>query len=205
MRFGTFLGIACMGVAMVASLPAKADLIGTGSNTVDPVFYIGDKLPGETEDEGTQTLANPLTYSFGGSSETSLQFTDTQVTLTDGFGDPYCNPVSATPCAKQLVGFEFFFSSGVDITGVSVGAPTSPDFHPVALSLVTPQDVLVNLTDLDPAAGDVLTLDFSFTPIGTGGGPTDTPEPMSAALLGVGLVGLLVLRSRRSMPLGRHA
>lgn len=194
MRVSMFFSIALAGIAALASTSARADLIGTGSNTIDPIFYLGDKIAADAEDEGTKTIANGLFYNFGALDDTSITVSGTKITLTNGSALPFCN--SGLPCTDTFTGFEFTFSSGVDITGVTVDGLSAADFTPIALTLVSATDVLVNLTGLSPLVGDTLTIDFTF-PTSGGGGPTPTPEPMSLALFGVGLAGLLIAKHRK--------
>lgn len=198
MRVSMFFSIALVGIAALASTSARADLIGTGSNTIDPIFYLGDKIAADAEDEGTKTIANGLFYNFGALDDTSITVSGTKITLTNGSTLPYCN--TGLPCTDTFTGFEFTFSSGVDIAGISVDAASSADFVPIALTLVSATDVLVDLTGLSPLVGDTLTIDFTFP---TSGGPTPTPEPMSLAVFGVGLAGLLIAKHRKSAPVSR--
>ncbi len=196
MRFSLCFSIACLGITAIMSTPAKADLIGTGANTVDPIFYVGAQIAADSEDEGTKTIVSGGTsYGPGANSETGILVTGSQIKLTNDASLPYCSS-TVLPCSDSFTGFEFVFSSAVDITGVSVDASSAADFQPVSLSLVSATDLLVNLTGLAPGVGDFLTIDFTF-PSSSGGGTTSTPEPMSAALLGAGLVGLLIAKHRR--------
>ena len=198
MRLGICFGIMCLGLAAVASSPAKADLIGTGTNSVDPSFYLGADVTADQENEGTQTLVSGLHYGPGAQSETSLDFTGTQITLTNDLAQPYCS--GTLPCTDSFTGFDFVFSSGVDITGVSVDVASAADFSPTALTLVSPNEILLNLTGVNAAVGDQLKLDLTFP-----GSTTSAPEPLSLALFGTGLAGLLALRHRRSTLPGSRA
>lgn len=202
MRVSIFLSVALASIAALASMPAKADLIGTGSNTIDPIFYLGDMTVGNTENEGTQTIVNGLTYLYSAADETNITVTGSRITLTNEASDlPFCS--TGLPCSDAFFGFEFVFSSGVDITGVSVGAGSAADFTPLtAITLASSTDVLVNLEGLNPVAGDQLNIDFTF-PSSGGTGPTPTPEPMSLAIFGVGLAGLLMAKRRKSTAAGR--
>ncbi|HEV2674543.1 MAG TPA: PEP-CTERM sorting domain-containing protein [Aliidongia sp.] len=197
MRFGIYFAISCFGLAALAAAPARADLIGTGTNTVDAIFYLGDRVSGDAEDEGTQTITNPggASYAPGANSETGIAVGGSKITLTNQSTFPFCS--TGNPCTDTFTGFEFFFSSGVDITGVSIDASSAADFLPVALTLVSPTDLRINLTGLEPNLNDILAIDLSFQ-TGGGTGPTPTPEPMSLAILGAGLAGLAVARRRKS-------
>ena len=84
------------------------------------------------------------------------------------------------------------FSSGVDITGVSVDPTSAADFRPNdtaphdGLQLLSPTRIVVDVTGDAPAIGDKLILDVT-----TGGGPPPAiPEPSTWALMLLGFAGL---------------
>ena len=97
---------------------------------------------------------------------------------------PFCP--GAPPCNNTFAGFGFTFSSGVDITGVSVDPASAADFLPnttsphMGLQLLSSTDILVDVTGDAPNMGDKLILDVMTTGTTT----TPIPEPASLAFLG---------------------
>lgn len=199
---GIFAATAILAL-MATGVPAQAGLITTPPNTVHAFFFLGAHVPGDAEDEGTATIGpGGADFAIGVEDESSIHVGDTQIAITNKASNmPFCS--TALPCADSFTGFEFQFSSGVDITGVSVDAASAADFLPnstpphMGLQLVSPTDVLVDVTGDVPAVDDQLVLD-----VVTGGAPPPpVPEPASLALLGVGLLGMCAVGMR---PRRRH-
>ncbi len=113
----------------------------------------------------------------------------TQIVITNDSALPFCT-VSG-PCPDPFDGFEFVFSAGVDISGVT--ASGDADFQPISGGLnFTPTIITVNLAGDAPQIGDQLILDLTFP-------TTATPLPAALPLFatGLGALGLLGWRRKR--------
>lgn len=209
-----------LGAGLVAALglagPARAGLIGAG-RTVQVLYYNGSTASANTENESTLGGPGPVSIASAGAnflsgaiSGSTVQVTNTQIIITDtaAAGTPYCSngAFSGTGCTDQISGFALMFA-GENITGVSVNAAgsatsmtpvtgTAPpySFAHSGLQLINANQILIDLTGALPAGTLTLTLDVTTL------SPTTTPEPASAALLGVGLLGLAVASRRRRLP-----
>ena len=131
----------------------------------------------------------------------TLDVDDTQIVITNKLTFPFCaDGVSVgTACTDGFDGFAFTFSSGVDITGVTVDPASAADFRPNdkaphnGIQLISPTYFLVDVTGAHPAVGDQLILDIQ-----TAGSTTPTiPEPSWAMML-VGFAGLGFVAYRRT-------
>jgi hypothetical protein len=132
----------------------------------------------------------PAIFPQGVADGATISVGDTQIVITNVIPETFCSDGvgAGSACTDTFTGFEFLFSSGVDITGVSVDS--SSNFLPndtsphLGLQLLSPTDILVDLTGAAPAIGDKLILDVT-----TNGVPT-VPEPSTWALMLLGFAGL---------------
>jgi hypothetical protein len=215
MRFGFLIAAATAALLVnVSAPPARAGLIDGGTNTVEASFWIPAfgltttspppatcttslpcevpdyQLPGGSRPQSAPPPTIPVDFLEGAISESTISVGDTQIVITNQSAIPFCS--GALPCSDPFVGFQFVFSSGVDITGVSVDPTSAADFRPNdtaphdGLQLLSPTRVVVDVTGDAPAIGDKLILDVT-----TGGGPPPAiPEPSTWALMLLGFAGL---------------
>jgi PEP-CTERM motif len=206
MRFGLLVA-AVAALLGIASAPARAGLDGS---TVEASFWIPGNgltttspppgpcttslpceipnfLPGGTTNFPLPTV--PVDFAEGAISASTISVGDTQIVITNQEAVPFCS--STLPCSDPFVGFQFIFSSGVDITGVSVDPASAADFLPNdtaphdGLQLLSPTRIVVDVAGDSPGVGDNLILDVT-----TGGGPPPVPEPSTWALMLLGFAGL---------------
>ena len=209
MRFGFWIAAAAPLLA-TASAPAYAGLVGDGTNTVTAFFYINAPATpsGGGCDQSTQSfceqqynfdsmgmaqfvLTVPAHFAQAPIAGVTVDVEDTQIIITNELPATFCSDGTSagSACTDPFTGFEFLFSSGVDITGVSVDSSsdffansTPPHF---GLQLLSPTDILIDVTGAAPAIGGKLILDVT-----TNGGVTPVPEPSTWALMLLGFAGL---------------
>jgi PEP-CTERM motif len=204
MRFGSLIVAAAAMLLVNASAPqVRAGLIDGGTNTVEASFWIPafgadptspppatctSSLPCEIPPGGSPPPTIPVDFAAGALSLSTISVGDVQIVITNQSTIPFCS--GALPCSDPFVGFEFVFSSGVDVTGVSVDSSSAADFLPNdtaphdGLQLLSPTRIVVDVTGDSPAAGDKLILDLTFP-----SSPT-VPEPSTWALMLLGFAGL---------------
>ncbi|HTV44169.1 MAG TPA: PEP-CTERM sorting domain-containing protein [Stellaceae bacterium] len=194
-------------LALMAGGPtAQAGLVG---DTVSAYFFLGassvptppfsnaseqedyDITPGNPVDTPAPTV--PVTFIEGAMDGSTINVDDTSITITNDLsGVPFCS--TADPCNDAFTGFAFAFSSGANISNVTVDSTSASDFLPSAGGLTFGSDyIIVNVVGDLPNAKDQLVLDVT-TGTSSGTPPTSTPEPGSLALLAVGLAGCLAVR-----------
>ena len=121
---------------------------------------------------------------------TTISVADTQIVITNNSDLPFCT-VTTGSCPDAFDGFEFVFSAGVNISGVT--ASGAKDFQPISGGLAfTPTIITANLAGDTPQIGDQLILDLTFP-------TTATPLPAALPLFatGLGAIGLLGWRRKR--------
>jgi PEP-CTERM motif len=202
-------GLLFFSVAGGMSAPVRSGLVGDGTNTVSAFFWLPSptsapptcttSLDCETEDyEGpsgptdTPPPTIPVDFLEGNLSGSTISVGDTQIVITNMLtGAPFCS--TSVPCPDVFTGFQFLFSSGVDITNVTVDKTSAADFLPVAGGLTfTPTAIYVNVAGDEPGAGDKLILNVTtFTPTPV------VPEPSTWALMLLGFAGLGIAGYRR--------
>jgi PEP-CTERM motif len=211
MRSRWLIGAVAVALLIQVSPSARAGLIGNGTNTVSVTSFLGAPLPappppypntidyvnsmGMTTDTPPPTI--PVNFLEDALTETTIAVGDTQITITNNApsGSAFC--LGAPPCPNTFAGFGFTFSNGVDITGVKVDPASAADFLPnttsphMGLQLLSPTDIIVDVTGDAPATNDQLILDVT-----TGAPVPSVPEPPSLSLLAIGLVGLLAIKRR---------
>jgi hypothetical protein len=214
------LGRIAAAAALFASAPAQAGLIGGGTNTVSAFFYISapatpsgggcdqytakyceQEYNYDAMDMAQYVLTIPAHFVQAPIDGATIDVGDTQIVITNAIPETFCaDGVSAgSACTDPFTGFEFLFSSGVDITGVSVDP--SSDFLPndatsgtpphYGLQLLSPTDILVDVTGAAPLIGGKLIIDV------TTNGTTPVPEPSTWALMALGFAGLGFAGRRR--------
>ena len=151
----TMAGTAALLVGLLGP-PARAGLSGGGGNTVNALFFCGSHTFAnqEIEDFGSQAVAGPAPIGVGGVDFvegafdlSTIHVGDTSIAITNLAPsiEPFCSGASP-PCGDSFTGFEFQFSSGVDIAGVTVDPVSAAAFLPIAGGLsFTPTDILVNV------------------------------------------------------------
>ena|ERR1700712_1534658 len=194
---------ACAVLAALTGAPARAGLIGDGTNTVNAMFYLSSYsgVP-EIERYGNPPVMGPapiggdgVNFLPGYVSRSAVHVGDETITITNVLppSKPFCS-VSSLPCPDSFTGFEFIFSAGVNIVGVSVDPASAAAMQPVSGGLLSSAvDMRVNLTGAAPIVGDQLILNLSFGP------PASVPEPPGAAWMVPAVLGMFGARyARRS-------
>jgi hypothetical protein len=201
-----FANVLFCGLALVISAPARAGLVGNGTNTVSVNFWFpSSSVPPpschdltnsncENEVDSTDNATPTITANFveGFLDGSTVSVGDNKIVITNDLpNEPFCS--TSPPCSDVFTGFAFYFSSGVDITGVTTDSKSAADFLPTSAGLTfTSTDIFVNVAGDDPNAGDKLILDVS-----TKSGAPATPEPATWALMLLGFAGLGFLGYRR--------
>ena len=194
--------------------PAQAGLVGDGTNTVTAFFYFNapstpppvcnDQVDAFCEQQydfnsmnmKQTVLTIPAQFVQAPSAGVTIDVEDTRIVITNQLPATFCadGTSAGSACTDIFTGSEFQFSAGVDITGVSVDASSPPNFLPTdtpngtpphfGLQLLSPTEILVDLTGANPAIGGQLTLDV------TTNGTTPVPDPSTWALMALGFAGL---------------
>jgi hypothetical protein len=211
-------GAIVLAVALSGAGQAQAGLIGNSINSLN--YYTPSIAPGNaTAQVELTSLTSSYPFSIGAAglyfltagADSPIHVGDTQIVIGSNLAAPYC---TTSPCVDLFNGFVFVFSSGVNITHVSIDAvtPSNSPWRNAAISLVSGTEIDVDLnavispalptiiqgdgsnrTDLLNELSSTLVLDLSFN----GSGGSTVPEPTALSLFGAGLLGLAALRRWR--------
>src|SRR5260370_22966982 len=128
MRVANLFGAVVAVLLMQASLPARAGLIGNGTNTVSAIFFLGAPSvpsppytnPPPTEIEGPMGPTNPppppslipAHFAEGPIDVSTIDVGDTTITITNMAPPtmPFCS-ATTVPCPDVFTGFAFTFSA----------------------------------------------------------------------------------------------
>ena len=180
------------------------------NNAQAAVNYIGPTMSDVTgmDINGTAgyfTVGSGITFEPTFPADSSINVTPSQITIQNDPPTqvPFCfNTEPDGACKDTVDEFQFLFkstapASGVDtanITGVTVDPSSAPDFLPVTpIDLISPNQFILNVENLNPAIGNKLVLDLTFA----SNTPTNVPEPASLSLFATAILGLAALRYRR--------
>jgi hypothetical protein len=209
----TLASLLLFGLAGATSAPAVAGLIGNGTNTVSVSYWFPSSIvpppvcndltnpncENEVDSTDNQTPTIPATFVPGAVDDSTISVGDTTIVITNGDTAAFCS--TSLPCSDVFNGFAFVFSSGVDITDVTVASNSAADFRPISGGLTFgPTDINVNVAGENPAVGDQLILDVT-----TKGNTPVIPEPSTWAMMLLGFVGLGFVGYRRMGGHGRSA
>jgi hypothetical protein len=142
-------------------------------NNIGPGFRIGAS--------GVDFVEGALDLSTIHVDKTSITITNLALPT-----QPFCS--TPLPCTDSFTGFEFQFSPDVNVTGITADVASAADFLPVSVTLLAPNDLLVNLAGDAPKVGDRLILDISATRL---------PAALPLFATGLGVIGFLAKRRKR--------
>ena len=204
-----FRFVSALSVTISFSVGASASTLFGAGNTVQMFYLNGPTSTGLIPQGGSTADATPLTVAVTYPDNQQFGFTstvfDTQIVITNTSPIPFCSSSNVgSACSDTINGFRFLFT-GENITSVTIDPATAPAFFPatgtfqsnthLGLQLISPNEILIDVTGDNPNVNDQLILDV------IAGSPTTSATPLPAALplfaSGLGALGLLGWRRKR--------
>jgi hypothetical protein len=204
----TLLGlVAVLAGTICFSCGVSASTLLGADKTVQSFYLAGGSstglIPAGGSTSDPASLLAPVTFPDNQSFGFASTVFDTQIVITNLVPLSFCVDGSVgAACGDTINGFRYRFT-GENITSVTVDLASAPGFLPVTgtfqgnthlgLQLISPNEILIDVTGADPNVNDQLILDVTVElPIAS-----STPLPAALPLFAAGLGGLGLLGWRR--------